>query len=430
MRYRLRNTLVASLFLSIAAAAIAGQTVELRLKDGTRWKGEISDYIELTVNQNGVEVPVTGRLLRIADWFITVEMDYAGEIRNKTIFRNDILTCRTVGGSDRDASMDMSRSRATDTRDAEDAVDVIDPNQPGVFVLPLKKMVGVEFRHQEMEKVAEEADKYGPGQIIVLLIDSGGGSVVEMEKIHRTLSDIKRRHRLVAWIKQAISAACATAMHCDEIYFMKEGTAGAMTAFNSGTGQAWKDEQLEEWMRRAGDWMEQGGRSRYIAEAMIHAPMLLSYDRDPDTGDVTFHPDLSGAVVLSDEEENLVFNSSVALDCKFSDGTADTEEQLAELLDLPAWHEKSEYGRKISEDWVELVKKAQDECRRLNAQLSYLGTGSGDQVEIIGKRIQIFEKMIKWQDRAPNAVQGRVPPKEQLKREIKELRRQLANMKK
>jgi hypothetical protein len=430
MRYRLRNTLVASLFLSIAAAAIAGQTVELRLKDGTRWKGEISDYIELTVNQNGVEVPVTGRLLRIADWFITVEMDYAGEIRNKTIFRNDILTCRTVGGSDRDASMDMSRSRATDTRDAEDAVDVIDPNQPGVFVLPLKKMVGVEFRHQEMEKVAEEADKYGPGQIIVLLIDSGGGSVVEMEKIHRTLSDIKRRHRLVAWIKQAISAACATAMHCDEIYFMKEGTAGAMTAFNSGTGQAWKDEQLEEWMRRAGDWMEQGGRSRYIAEAMIHAPMLLSYDRDPDTGDVTFHPDLSGAVVLSDEEQNLVFNSSVALDCKFSDGTADTEEQLAELLDLPAWHEKSEYGRKISEEWVELVKKAQDECRRLNAQLSYLGTGSGDQVEIIGKRIQIFEKMIKWQDRAPNAVQGRVPPKEQLKREIKELRRQLANMKK
>jgi membrane-bound ClpP family serine protease len=430
MRYRLRNTLVASLFLSIAAVALAGPTVELRLKDGTRWRGELLDYVELTVNQNGVDVPVSGRLLRIADWFITVEMDYAGEVRTKTIFRNDILKIKTVGSGDRDGSMDMSRSRATDTRDAEDAVDVIDPNQPGVIVLPLKKMVGVEFRHQEMEKVAEEADKYGPGQIIVLLIDSGGGSVVEMEKIHRTLSDIKRRHRLVAWIKQAISAACATAMHCDEIYFMTEGTAGAMTAFNSGTGQAWKDEQLEEWMRRAGDWMEQGGRSRYIAEAMIHAPMLLSYDKDPDTGDVTFHPDLSGEVVLSNDVQNLVFNASVALDCQFSDGTADTEEQLAKLLDLPAWHEKSEYGRKISEEWVELVKKAQDECRRLNAQLSYLGTGSGDQVEIIGKRIKIFEKMIKWQDRAPNAVLGRVPPKDQLKREIKELRRQLANMKK
>ena len=38
--------------------------------------------------------------------------------------------------------------------------------------------------------------------------------------------------------------------------------------------------------------------------------------------------------------------------------------------------------------------------------------------------------MIKWQDRAPNAVRGMVPPKDQLKREIKDLRKQLADMKK
>jgi hypothetical protein len=236
-----------------------------------------------------------------------------------------------------------------------------------------------------------------------------------METIHKTLSDIKQRHRLVAWIKQAISAACATAMHCDEIYFMTEGTAGAMTAFNSATGQAWKDKELEEWMRRAGEWMEQGGRSRYIAEAMIHAPSLLSYDKDPDTGEVTFYNDLSGEVVLSDAEHNLVFNASLARECGFSDGTADTEEQLAKLMDLPAWHEKTDYGRVISERWLDTVETAQSACRRLNARLTYLGTGSGSQVEIIGKRIQIFEEMIKWQDRAPNAVRGMVPPKEQLR---------------
>ncbi|MHC4420357.1 MAG: Clp protease/crotonase-like domain-containing protein, partial [Planctomycetota bacterium] len=299
----------------------------------------------------------------------------------------------------------------------------------GVFVLPLKKMVGLEFRHEEMEELAKEADKYGDGQIIVLLIDSGGGSVVEMEKIHETLSEIKQRHRLVAWIKQAISAACSTAMHCDEIYFMTEGTAGAMTAFNSATGQAWKGEELKEWMRRAGDWMEQGGRSRYIAEAMIHSPRLLSYDKDPDTGEVTFYNDLSGEVVLSDDGKNLVFNASLALDCGFSDGTADTEEHLAALLDLPAWHEKSDYGRKISEDWCELVEKGREECARLRARLGYLGTGSGDPVVIIGKRIQIFEQMIRWQEKVPNMGCSGTST-EQLKREIKELRKQLSDMKK
>jgi hypothetical protein len=203
-----------------------------------------------------------------------------------------------------------------------------------------------------------------------------------------------------------------------------------MTAFNSATGQAWKDEELEEWMRRAGDWMEQGGRSRYIAEAMIHAPRLLSYDKDPDTGEVTFRPDLSGEVVLSKADQNLVFNASLALDCGFSDGTADTEEELAQLMDLPAWNEKTDYGRVISEKWVDTVETAQSECRRLNARLNYLGTGSGNPIEIIGKRIQIFEEMIKWQERAPNAVRGMVPSKEYLEREIKNLRKQLSDMKK
>jgi hypothetical protein len=429
MRYGLRYTLVTGLLLTIAAVAFAGQTVELRLKDGSRWKGELDQYVELTINQAGVEVPVTGRLVRAAEWFITVETEFSGELRNKTIFKNDILEIRTLGSDDDTASLKRTRTTPATVGTDEETPEVTDPDQPGVIVLPLKKMVGPYFRHQEMEKVAEEADKFGSGQIIVLIIDSGGGSVVEMEKIHRTLTEIKKRHRLVAWIKQAISAACATAMHCDEIYFMTEGTAGAMTAFNSATGQSWQDEELEEWMRRAGDWMEQGGRSRYIAEAMIHAPILLSYDRDEETGKVTFYNDLSGEFDLSGEEENLVFNASNALHCGFSDGTADTEEDLAKLLDLPKWHEKTDYGRKISEEWIELVDKAQADCARLRARLSYLGTGSGDPVVIIGKRIQIFEKMIRWQERVPSMGCSGYST-EQLRREIRELRKQLADMKK
>ena len=115
-------------------------------------------------------------------------------------------------------------------RGSRRAVETGDANQPGVFVLPLKNTVGTYIRHEEMEAIAEEADKYGPGQIIVLILDTPGGSVTETEKIHEVLMKIKKRHRLVAWIKEAISAGCAIALHCDEIYFMKEGSAGAMTA--------------------------------------------------------------------------------------------------------------------------------------------------------------------------------------------------------
>ncbi len=427
MRHAFHRTLVAIMALVIASVAFAGESVEIRLKDGSRWTGELTNEVRMTVIQQGVRMDLTGRLLKAAEWHVTIETDVAGETRNKTIFKSDIVSIKTLGAG---MSADANRSPRRGTTAARPSESDVDPDQPGVFVLPLNKMVGLEFRHEEMEAIAEEADKYGDGQIIVLLIDSGGGSVVEMEKIHDTLMDIKKRHRLVAWIKQAISAACATAMHCNEIYFMTEGTAGAMTAFNSATGQAWKGEELDEWMQRAGEWMQQGGRSPYIAEAMIHAPSLLSYDKDPVTGEVTFYNDLSGETVLSRDGENLVFTASTAYDCGFSDGTADTEEQLAELLDLPAWNEVSDYGRRIAADWQETVELANRELRLLSNRLEYAGSGSGNQVEIIGKRIKIFEKFIKWHDRCPNcmAMSG-LPTKETLQREIKDLRKQLSDLK-
>ncbi len=433
MKHALPTILAASLLLSIATTAVAGATIEIRLQDGSRWKGELQERIELTYRQRGVEIEITATLVRAADYFITVETDIAGETRRKTIFKDDIVRLSTVGDAG-DAVMDIKHAgpahvrEKSHTRSGSGSGDFkADGARPGVFVLPLKGMVGLELRHDEMEKIAEEADKYGRGQIIVFLLDTGGGAVTEMEQIHATMTEIKKRHRLVAWVKKAISAGCATAMHCDEIYFMTSGTAGAMTAF--ANGKAWTGAQLQEWQTRAGDWMESGGRSRYIAEAMIHAPNLLSYDKDAETGEVTFYNDLSGEHILSRAGENLVFTASNALDCGFSDGTASNEQELAELLDLGEWNEISDYGRRIAEDWQKTVETAQRELRFLEQRLSYAGTGSGDPVEILGNRIKIYKKFLRWKDRCPPCTEG-LPSKDTLRRDISEMRRDLAKLKK
>ncbi len=421
----LRNIVVGLVVGCIAAVAVGGDAVEIRLTDGSRWRGQVSDQVQVTVREQGIEVRMQGRLVVAAEWFITLETDLAGELRRKTIFKGDILSIRTIDGPEALGKIDDKTTRPK--RGSHRAVETGDANQPGVFVLPLKKTVGTYIRHEEMEAIAEEADKYGPGQIIVLILNTPGGSVTEMEKIHEVLMKIKKRHRLVAWIKEAISAGCAIAMHCDEIYFMKEGSAGAMTAYSGQT--ALQGEQLQEWLRRAGDWAEAGGRKRYIAEAMIKASKLLSYDVNPDTGERTFYPDLSGEFVLSDEVNNLVFTATQAVHSGFADGIADTEEELAELLDLPRWHETSDYGRKIAKKWYDTVKLAERELPLLQARLRYAGSGSGDQVVILGKRIKILQEVIRWHDRAPNMMRG-APSKQELQREIKELRKQLADLKK
>jgi ClpP class serine protease len=422
-----RNTIVSALLLSLTATLLAGDPVEIRLKNGSRWKGQLSDHVRLTYHpqgSSGVEMELKGKLVSATEFYIKVETDVAGEIRTRTIFKGDINELATLSG---DPLADLRREEPALSAKRE-GKEPSKGSKPGVFVLPLGGMVGLEFRHDEMVKIAEEADKYGPGQIIVLLIDSGGGMVTETETIHDTLMEIKKRHRLVAWIRKAISAACATASHCEEIYFMTEGTAGAMTAYAGTT--AWSGEELQEWLRRAGDWMEEGGRSRYIAEAMIHAPKIVSYTRNPETGEVTFYNDLSGEKVLSDEKTNLVFTASTAMDCGFADGIADTEAELAKLLDLPEWHEISDYGRKLEKDWKATVEQASRDIPRLAARLQYKGTG-GDAVEVLSTRIRIYEDLIRWVDRCRNcAMMNNVPPKDVLEREVKDMRKQLADMKK
>jgi hypothetical protein len=290
-------------------------------------------------------------------------------------------------------------------------------------------MVGEGFRTQEMEAIAKEADKWGPGQIIILEINSGGGLAIEMERIHYVLKEIKKRHRVVAWIEEAISAAAATAGNCDEIYFKTEGTLGAMTMFAGGT--AAQGEELRRWMDTAAKIFETGGRSKFIAWAMIDEKALLSYDKDPVTGEVTWHNDLSGEFDLSDDKQNLTFTSSVAVHCGFADGIADTPEDLAKLLDLPEWRELSDYGRRISKDWLATVERAKFEIPLLAEQLDYKSTGLLDDQARLGTQINIFNKILAWWDRAPNVcfLMG-VPPKDELERVLAEMKKAMADLRK
>ncbi len=428
MKNLIRNALVCTIVGCIATAALGGEAVQIRLKDGSRWRGEVSNFVELKILQQGIEVELKGRIVKAAAWYITVEGDIAGETRRKTVFKDDILAIRTIESETMtETKSSTAGDRTSSGRRSADSGDA-GANQPGVFVLPMSGMVGEKFRHEEIETIAEHADQYGEGQIIVLLMDSHGGGI-EMETIHATIMEAKKRHRVVAWIKTAISAAAASALACDEIYFMTEGTLGAMTGYSGTT--AMQGKELEAWLKTAGKWMEGGDRSPYIAHAMIHAPRMLSYDKDPETREVTWYDDLSGEFVLSDDKSNLVFTSSTALRCGFSDGTADTEDDLANLLHLPQWHEIDDYGRKIAERWHKTVDRAQVEIPRTLARLSYYKEGVGDPIVAIGAKIQLYKELKDWHDACPNVAKTRIPwTKDEIDRTIADLRKQLADLKK
>jgi len=412
------------------------QSINVTTKNGSRWRGQVNDTVSITFTERGVQQTLDGKIVKAGDRYLIIEAMINGAMRQKTLFFGDIMS---IAGSDAAPAVDAASGAATASASSSSATPSADSapstNAPtksadgkplGVFYLPLDGGVGEGIRHDEIKKIGEEADKYGPGQIIILQVNTNGGLVLEAELIDETIQDLQKRHRVIAWIKKAISAGCSLAMACSEIYFMTEGTAGSVTTVR-GTASVSEEEAMPG-IEALVETAKRNGYSEHVARSMKLNKYMCSYDKDPVTGDVTWYGDLSGEYILSDDKSNLCFNSSNALHCGFSKGTADTPEQLAKLLDLPEWREISTYGRKIAKDWQDTANRATEEIQKLMARRGYWGT-SGDAVERIGKLIRIDEELLRWIDRAPNiAIYNFGLDKEQIQREIVELRKRLADI--
>jgi hypothetical protein len=435
-----------------ASAQSAAKQQQVKLQKGTWW-GSVGDRIEVVVKDQLSTRTMTGTVTKIdADkGIVTIDAEIDGKVVSRPLFASNVVSIKTVGGAPAgSAPAGAAAGGAAKTGGAPAApaapgaakptgkVDAqgyaLDENgyrvspKKGVFVLPWKGGVGQTARHDEIEAVAKEADKWGPGQIIILDIDSPGGLVTEIFKISKTLADVRQRHRVVAWVREAISAAAVTSMHCDEIYFRTMGADGAAMMI-AGRDSVY-GERLDKFRQEIGDVIEKNGRPRMVFEAMVLASAVLTYTKDPVTGKVTWHDKITGLpgeVVLSDDKDNLTFNASNALDSGFSKGTADTGEELAPLLGLKEWYEVSDYGRKISgelnKNYEECEKDIKFQMERLNIQRA------GGAQEQISVEIQIIEKILAWHKRCPPCVEGKVNP-DALIKQLKDLKKQLSQSKK
>ncbi len=299
-----------------------------------------------------------------------------------------------------------------------------------VFVLPLDGMVGVGLRHEEMEEVEKIADGFGPGQVIILRINSNGGLVIEGDKISESLLRIKQKHRLVGWIEKAISGGAFTAVHADEIYFMPEAALGSITMLSGQTEVA---AVREDWKERVAEACAIGGRDPKIGPAMVHSAVELSYERDPKTGKVTFFNDYTHTYKLSDNRENLDFSAATAEHSGFSEGTAATEAELYKALgvDDTERFDINESGKKIAAKWQKAIKGAHDEVPLLIQKRDIEGQ-SGGGIAFLQARIRNTQKIIDWFKKAKPAMIYELGVSEGaidgLEEEIKEMRRQIKEM--
>jgi len=413
-------TLCSILLCSIVFA----DDVSLTLKDGSIWNGEVGQSVTVEYTDKGKTTELKGELTRATASYIIVDGEF--------LFIDKIDSISTTGGvtESTEDSVDDDTSQPANTGTIKTKPKEGDLPR-GVFVLPLNEMVGTYFRNEEITQLIDHVEEnYGLGQIIVLEIDSGGGAVHIWDKIRQAIDEARDRHRFIAWIKSAGSGAAATAFVCDEIYYKSYGYVGAITMYSGDIENAAPDWQMDGWVRELETVLAHNSWTPMVAGSMVRSKYNFSYDIDPETGKFTYYDHEWGDNVLSKSGRNMMLSPDEALHAGLSDGTADTGEQLAPLLDLEEWVELDTYGRDLAEEWAETLKEFEVEGPRLAEE--FRGAVTADTPKkALTARIKAGQALLKWYDRIgentwPMVARG--VQIEMIEREIKNLEYQKRNL--
>lgn len=278
-----------------------------------------------------------GQVVKEVDGFIWFKYSIAGIEQTKMFAPSEFSKL------ERDATGTKPSEPAATTAPKADAKSSSKPGVPRAAVITLGEtrddkqgdMVGIYMTSYALETMLpmleEEVGNDGTG-VVVLRINSGGGALLEIEKLSKTIhTKYKKKFRTVGWIDSAISAAAMTAHTLEEIYFTDKGNYGACTGFNGATFKAISGPLLERVLYMMEQISAQGRYDPLIMRAMqIQQP--LSVTRLPDGtykwfGDVT-----SGEIVVNRETEILTFNANTALMTGFSKGTASTIDELTKAM--------------------------------------------------------------------------------------------------
>ncbi len=298
------TALVAVLMLAMVSSVWAGDKVVL--KDGRVLEGTIVREV------NG-----------------SIWMTYTiGGIEQKGFFTAD-----QIDHIERDTNTPPAGEKPV-TAKSEQGDSATSPKAPGVqraVVITLEEEVGLQFAAKPLEDAlpwleANDVD------IVVFKINSGGGMLLEVPRMHKIMATYKEKFRTVAWIESAISAAAMSSYPLEEIYFMPDGNFGACTAW-SGQLKAVEGRGLEEVLYMMEKISAVSHRDPAIMRSMqIEVP--LSYNKNKD-GTIEWFNTEEGEHLVNPKGRILTFDAQQALECKFSRGVASNLDELEKLLGVP-----------------------------------------------------------------------------------------------
>lgn len=301
---------------------------------------------------------LTGEIEREGEGFVHFTI-VTGEIRVTQLF----------------ATADIAKIERTEKQGAKEgaAKDETQPATPSdgavrVTFVEIADEVGMLLNADAIRASVELAKPEKP-DVLVLLIDSGGGALAEVQDLSDLIhKEFKKEFRTVGWIRSAISAASLTIFNCEEIYMMREGNVGGTVAYNQQGGgtKALDGERLEFVLKMGEEISKRGKRDPLIMRAM-QVWSTLTADID-EFGRVTWYPNDKGKFKINTVDRILTFNSQDALKFGISKGTADTKDELMKAMGISEWVEVGKKANEHQRAFRESVKTVQARLNEIGAR--------------------------------------------------------------
>ena len=157
-----------------------------------------------------------------------------------------------------------------------------------------KEMVGMyiygDALRDSMKALLELPEEEQP-DIVVLVVDSGGGYTAETKPLSDVIHlEMKKHFRVVVWVESAISAASFISFNAEEIYMKPEGHIGGTVQYIGGPGGAKASEgrELLE-VLELGEMISKRGRRDPLVMRAMQTTTLLTADVNERTGEVKFY---------------------------------------------------------------------------------------------------------------------------------------------
>lgn len=233
---------------------------------------------------------------------------------------------------------------------------------PGYYPIPIVGEIGVDVEAKHLRVALADARKAKP-DIVVLYIDSPGGSVEETGEIVALLGEYKDM-RIVACVRQALSAAAIITMSCKEIFMLPGSTIGAAVPYE--VSEDGKIQPIEAKLKSAIH-----AQFRTAAELGGHDPLLVEAMVDPEVQVVLTESEGAGKRVLAQAGDGkiikakgkiLTLTPNEAAECGLSLGTVQTMETLNEVIGIDSWRRVNGKG------WAMMTAKAAEARRNLEKE--------------------------------------------------------------